>query len=290
LGLRGPERDEASDEINLLDYWRIIVKRRWTVLTTLGIVLVTTLVATLLMTPVYRASATLQIERDTIKVLDVEGLTPTESPTDRDFYQTQYELLKSRSLAQRVIAELNLADDPTWQAMNAPSPWSALFGGGDEEEEIDAEALALKEDAATSRRINAFLNRLSIEPVRNSRLVRVHFDSPDAVFSQRVVNAVAEAYIAANLERRFDASSYAKTYLEDRLEQLKLKLEDSERELVGFAQKEKIVDANDGSSLSTQSLGELNTAVAKAQDERIRAEARWRQAEVASGLGLAKVL
>src|SRR5690606_4284653 len=125
LDVRSPDADE-KDEIDLLSYWRILVKRRWTVLTTLGIVLVTTLVATLLMTPVYRASATLQIERDTIKVLDVEGLTPTESPTDRDFYQTQYELLKSRSLAQRVIAELNLADDPTWQAMNAPSPWSAL--------------------------------------------------------------------------------------------------------------------------------------------------------------------
>lgn len=290
LDLRGPERDEASDEINLLDYWRIIVKRRWTVLTTLGIVLVTTLVATLLMTPVYRASATLQIERDTIKVLDVEGLTPTESPTDRDFYQTQYELLKSRSLAQRVIAELNLADDPTWQAMNAPSPWSALFGGGDEEEEIDAEALALKEDAATSRRINAFLKRLSIEPVRNSRLVRVHFDSPDPVFSQRVVNAVAQAYIAANLERRYDASSYAKTFLEDRLEQMKLRLEDSEKELVAFAQRERIVQSGDANTLSNQALSELSAALTEAKDQRIRAEARWRQAESATGMGLTAVL
>src|SRR5690606_5083150 len=249
LDLRGPERDEASDEINLLDYWRIIVKRRWTVLTTLGIVLVTTLVATLLLTPVYRASVTLQIERDTIKVLDVEGLTPTESPTDRDFYQTQYELLKSRSLAQRVIAELNLAEAPAWQAMTAPSPWSALFGGGEEDEPVTAQEAALKEDAATSRRINAFLGHLSIEPVRNSRLVRVHFESPDAVFSQRVVNAMAQAYIAANLERRYDASSYAKTFLEDRLQQMKLRLEDSEKELVAFAQRERIVQSGEANTL-----------------------------------------
>lgn len=291
LDLRNSEQAADSDEINLLDYWRIIVKRRWTVLATLGIVLATTLVGTLLMTPIYRATTTVQIERDTIKVVDVEGLTPTESPADRDFYQTQYELLKSRSLAQRVIAQLDLPNDPVYLAMNRPSPWKALLGGGaDEEEELTAAEADSREDGKLSRMTTAFLANLSIEPVRNSRLVRVHFDSPDPEFSQKVVNAVAEAYIAANLDRRFDASSYAKTYLEDRLEQLKLKLQDSEVELVEFAQKERIVDANDGSSLSTQSLEELNTAVAKAQDERIRAEARWRQAEAATGMGLASVL
>lgn len=291
LDLRAGEAAADSDEINLLDYWRIIVKRRWTVLSTLAIVLVTALVGTLLMTPIYRATTTVQIERDTIKVVEVEGLTPTESPADRDFYQTQYELLKSRSLAQRVISQLDLANDPVYQEMRRPSPWKALFGGGDDaDEELTAAEADAREDAKTSRMITGFLANLSIEPVRNSRLVRVHYDSPDPAFSQRVVNAVAEAYIAANLERRFDASSYAKTYLEDRLQQLKLKLEDSERQLVEFAQKEKIVDAVDGSSLSTQSLGELNSAVAKAQDERIRAEARWRQAEAASGLGIGKVL
>ena len=291
LDLRASEQAADSDEINLLDYWRIIVKRRWTVLATLGIVLATTLVGTLLMTPIYRATTTVQIERDTIKVVDVEGLTPTESPADRDFYQTQYELLKSRSLAQRVIAQLDLPNDPVYQAMNRPSPWKALLGGGaDDEEELSAAEADSREDRKLSGMTSAFLANLSIEPVRNSRLVRVHFDSPDPGFSQKVVNAVAEAYIATNLDRRFDASSYAKTYLEDRLEQLKLKLQDSEIELVEFAQKERIVDANDGSSLSTQSLEELNTAVAKAQDERIRAEARWRQAEAATGMGLASVL
>src|SRR3546814_10879508 len=83
---------------------------------------------------------------------------------------------------------------------------------------------------------------LAIEPVRNSRLVKLNFDSGNPDFSARVVNALAEGFIAQQLERRFDASSYAKTYLEDRLRQLKGKLEESERELVAFAQKENIVD------------------------------------------------
>ena len=79
--------------------------RKWLVASVAGTVFVLALVLTLLMTPIFRASSTLQIERDAIKVVNVEGLTPAESPMDRDFYQTQYELLQSRSLALRVIQD-----------------------------------------------------------------------------------------------------------------------------------------------------------------------------------------
>ena len=281
---------EPGGDIDLQAYWRVLRDRRWVVLGVWAAVVVGALALTLLTTPIYRALATIQIERDTIKVINSEGLTPADSAFDRDFYQTQYELLKSRSLAQRVISQLDIPNDPVYQAMTAPSPWKALLGGDDDDDSLTPAELASKEQQAQSRMTTWFLANLSIEPVRNSRLVRVHFDSEDAEFSRRVVNAVAEAYITSNLDRRFDASSYATDFLEDRLEQLKLKLEDSEKELVAFAQREKIVDATDGSSLSTQSLGELNSAVAKAQDERIRAEARWRQAESATGMGLATVL
>ena len=97
----------GGGEIDLLAYWRILVKRRWTVLATLAIILAAALVATLLTTPIYRASASLQIDRDTIQVVDVGAMTPMEGSGDRDFYQTQYELLQSRALAQRVVAQLD---------------------------------------------------------------------------------------------------------------------------------------------------------------------------------------
>src|SRR5690606_6886520 len=120
-------------------------------------------------------------ERDTMQVVQVEGFTPEESGVGGDFYMTQYELLKSRSLAQRVISELDLENDPAYQAMTAPSPWKALFGsgGGDEDTVVDAAVAEAAESDRQSAMITAFLNRLSVEPVRNSRLVRVHFDSPD---------------------------------------------------------------------------------------------------------------
>ncbi len=287
LDVRTQEAPEKSDEIDLLSYWRILVKRRWTVLAALGIVLASTLVGTLLMTPIYRATTSLQIERDTIKVVEVEGVTPVEGSGGNDFYQTQYELLKSRALAQRVASQLNLAEGDLLDRISPKSPWSALtglFSRGSAEAEADTEAAVdARENAATQ----AIVEGLRIEPVRNSRLVRVHFDSPDPAFSQRAVNALAEAYIASNLERRFDSSAYAKTYLEDRLEELKLKLEESERQLVAFAQKEQIVGTGENNgNLSEQNLGSLNAALATVRQERIKAESRWRQAQASRGLVL----
>ncbi|MBL0229038.1 GNVR domain-containing protein [Thermomonas sp.] len=120
---------------------------------------------------------------------------------------------------------------------------------------------------------------LSVEPVRDSRLVKINYDSTVPGFSVRVANAVAEGFIASGLERKFGATSYAKTYLEDQLKLTKAKLEESERKLVSFAQQEGLVSTGEnGQSLATQNLTQLNAALANAQDQRIRAQARWRQA------------
>lgn len=283
-----PQDAPDSDEIDLLSYWRILVKRRWTVLAALGIVLATVLVATLLMTPIYRATSTLQIERETLNVLNVEGVTPVES-VGQDFFQTQYELLKSRSLAERVASQVGLDEGDRLERLTPSTPWQTLrnvFSGGDApdgEEAPDEAVLAARRAAATA----FVMNGLSVEPVRNSRLVRVHFDSPDRALSQQVANAYADAFIASNLERRFDSSAYAKSYLEDRLQELKLKLEDSERQLVEFAQQEEIVETGgEDGGLTGQNLSALNAALAAARQERIRAEARWQQAQGSRGVAL----
>ena len=107
------ERDE--DEIDLLEYWKILRDRKWLIAAITGGVMALALVLTLLTTPIFRASSTLQIDRETIKVVDVGGLTPAESPYDEDFYQTQYELLQSRALALRVIQDLKLVDNPAFK-------------------------------------------------------------------------------------------------------------------------------------------------------------------------------
>jgi capsular exopolysaccharide synthesis family protein len=275
-----------DDEIDFIEYWRILVKRRWTVLATVAMVMVIALVGSLLTTPIYRAVATLQIERNAVQVIQVGGVNDDGYNVGTDFQATQIGLLNSRALAERVVSQLGLTENGEMDRLWPGSPWQkllALFRGGAE---------AASQDKAAKSRLATLTDKFetgySVEPVRNSQLVHINYDSPDPEFSQRAANAFAESFIASNLERRFDSTSYAKSYLEDRLQELKLKLEDSERKLVEFAQKEQIVNSGDesGASLSQQNLGSLNAAYAKAKADRIAAESRWKQASSLRGSGL----
>lgn len=270
--------------INLMGYWHILWNQRLIIVTVTAAVVLFALVTTLLTAPTYRASTSLQIDREALKVVEFEGdQRPVESGSGNDFYQTQYELLKSRALAQRVSDKLGLPQDPRYAKLFAQSAADRVLG------RVAVPELPTTEQelrAAQEAAVQAIRSGLTVEPIRNSRLVRLHFDSPDPQFSAEVADAFADAFIASTLERRFDASSYAKAFLEKRLEQLKVRLEDSERQLVQFAQKEQIVSGEEGGSLSGRNLSELNSTLAQAQAQRIRAEARWRQASSTSGAGL----
>lgn len=269
-----PRDEDDDDTIDLRHYWEIILKRKGTVLTFFAVILVAVAAGTLLMTPIYRASLTLQIERNEAKVVEIQAVTPTEGPGDtKDFYQTQYELLKSRTLAQRVIDQLDLAQNPTFTQKNKSLlEYIGLGDAADEKEERRVNA------DQQSPLVERFLRQLTIEPVRNSRLVKVHFESSDAQLASRVVNALAQVFISLSLERRMDASSYAKTFLQERLEQVKAKLEDSEKDLVKFAREQSIIKVDEKeASIDSQTLQEFTIALAKAQTERIQAEAVFGQ-------------
>ena len=280
LDLQDERRDD--DEIDLLAYWHILLKRRWLILSILVGVVALALLKTLTTTPMYRATAVLQLEKRGTEVVQVGGMQPDSYGWDPDFLQTQYELIKSRSLAERVANDLDL-DQAALDRLSEPGWFGrmlALLRPQSKAESDKKQAAAADDAAQLLRRVAGTVSGgLSVEPVRNSRLVRINFDSPSPEFSAKVANAVTEGFIAAGMERRFGASSYAKTYLEDQLKLTKAKLEQSERQLVAFAQKENIVNTGEnGQSLATQNLTQLNAALATAQDQRIRAEARWRQA------------
>ncbi|WP_374555907.1 GumC family protein [Thermomonas sp.] len=294
--LRGPgtalalelqeEQRRDEDEIDLLAYWHILVKRRRLIIGVLAGVVALALLVTLLATPIYRASTVLQLEKEGVQVVQVNGIQPGgDGGWDPEFLQTQYELIQSRALAERVANELDL-DEAALARLSDPGWLGRLLGllqpKGKQDVGKGSARAAVRGDAAQQqlRQAAGLISAgLSVEPIRNSRLVRINFDSPSPQFSARAANAVAEGYIASGLERRFGASSYAKTYLEEQLKLTRAKLEDSERKLVQFAQQENLVNTGEqGQSLAAQNLTQLNAALATAQDQRIRAEARWQQA------------
>ncbi len=287
--LSAAERFEQS--FNLRDLMRIFLKRKWTILIIFAVFALFSVVRTYLAPPVYRASTTIQIEKFQPRVFDFKEVTPVDTSDDgSDFYQTNYELLKSRTLAERTVEDIGLrkalpsatASQEQPKGMpgeEAQSPGSILedlfhrMVKGPIPVAIDP---AIRDDTSL---VGAFQSSIPVEPVRRSRLVRLHFDSTDPFFAAKAVNTLAQSFININLERRFEASSYAKTFLEEKLQQTKAKLEDSERELVAYSRDLEIFNTDEKQqSISSQNLQEFNSAVTKVEQERIRAEAVYKQA------------
>lgn len=278
--------EDAKERIDLNRYWRILLKHKWIVIGVLVLSLAVGVAVTLMTTPIYRASTTLQIDRESAKIVNVQTVDPAEQMIAGDeFFQTEYGRLKSRRLAVLVVDSLNLAsNDNFYIAMGGKVDWSKT---------APSEVPAKRRLNA----INAFTRQLSVAPVRGSRLVNVSFDSPDRRIAAQLANATAENYISDNLNRRFEQSAYARQFLEERLAQQRVKLEDSQRQLVAYATQQQIINVQTGGeqgsgavqSLTAANLVALNTALAGARGERIKAEERWRQAQ-GSALSLGEVL
>jgi capsular exopolysaccharide synthesis family protein len=268
-----PEPDD-EDVIDLREYWNVLLRRKWTVIAVMAATVLVALFYTFLATPIYRSSLLLQIEREDNKVLDFQNLAPEESANAKDFYQTQYELLKSRSLARRIIDQLGLESSRSFRADQGRSSGIGLaamvkgwLSGGDA-------------DAGADQGPNLedlLLNNLTISPVKNSRLVQISYDSPDPVEAATIANAIAENFVNTTLERRFEASSYAKTFLEEQIQQVRANLEDSERRLVAYAREREILNLDDRMAILLQKLKEMNTELIRAEAERIQAEAEYQE-------------
>ncbi|WOK35092.1 polysaccharide biosynthesis tyrosine autokinase [Sphingomonas sp. C3-2] len=259
-----------------LQYWRIIMRWKWVVVGILAGALALGLVATLFMTPMYTSTSTVEISRQRDRVVNVQSVEPEVSAVDLEFYQTQYSLLQARSLAQRVVADLRFAEtDELFDAFGVnPADGISFFEA--ENQRITAEQRAKRLKKAT----DILLDHISIAPVRNSSLVEVSFSSPNADLSRRIVTAWTKGFITSNLDRRFEASSYARKFLEDRLEQIRQRLEESERRVVAYASRERIVSIpaeQQGAaerSLVGDDLARLNAELVSATADRVRAASR----------------
>ena len=262
-----------------------LLKYRSTILAAWAVCFAFGAVITLLTQPIYTARTTLQLDREAEKVVSRDDATPMDNYGE-EFFQTQYGLLKSRALAERVGQSLGLNADNSFL--------KALAGGGSGPSLV--KMTAQERQQAVADRLHG---GLSVVPVRGSRLVNVTFSSPDPALSAKVANAFADNFIAAAIDRRFESSSYARDFLEKRLAEVKTKLEQSERDLVAYAARQQIIQLSDkssstatdsGQSLPAANLQAFSTALAAAKTDRIRAEQKWRVAAGASGVGLPDIL
>ncbi len=271
-------------------YLRILWRRRFVILGITAGAIVLGLIATLLMTPKYTAEATIEISRESDQVTDFQGVERDVGLADEEFYQTQYGLLRARSLAERVATELGFVDDPEFfELFGAGDPESAAF------ETTNGRYVARDREVRQRVAGEVLLEHVRINPTRMSRLVSIQFTSPDARLSARVANAWAESFIESNLERKVQSTSYGRDALQRQIAETKERLDESQRQLVAYATEAEIINlpgATEGAperSIVADNLAVLNSELSRATSDRIQAEARFRLAGSggASGQALA---
>src|SRR5215510_1495847 len=189
-----PQTDATADGGHILDYVRVLHKRRWTAGTAFLIVLASVTAYTFTVTPIYEARTRLLIEAEGPNVINFTEVVD-EQRTRADYYQTQYSILQSRQLARKTIDALQLWDSPYLGGQRSGIV-ATLFGVKPAAPKDQPNA---GETSAQSRAIDRFLDNLTVSPIRNSRLVDLKFQLADPELAMRVVNAIAKNYIDQNL-------------------------------------------------------------------------------------------
>jgi exopolysaccharide transport family protein len=264
--------------VHLTDYVRVLYKRRWTALGALFAVILTATVYSFTATPVYEARAKLLIDVENPNVVDFKEVIEQDRAR-ADYYQTQFNLLQSRSLARRTLESLKL-----WDAL-APPAGAGKDSASDTVARWVSTALgrtpaARREPDETTRQsaaMDTLIRNLVVAPLRNSRIVDLSYRSPDPDQAAALVNAHAHAYIEQNLEFKFLSSKEATDWLAQRLGEQRHAVEASESALQQYREKNDAVPLGTQENIVVQKLSDLSAAVTRAKTERIEREALHNQ-------------
>jgi polysaccharide biosynthesis transport protein len=266
----------------LLQYWQVIRRWKWVILGVIASSLAVGLIATLLMTPKYTSKVRIEISRQQKNVTKVEGLDSGEAGRDLEFYQTQYALLQARSLAERVARQLRLASNNGFFQAHGVKP----VGSSGFFDKSGGAITSTDRDKRENQAIGLLLDHVGIAPIRGSALIDVSYTSASPELSAQIAAAWVQQFIEQSMDRRFASTADARKFLEDRLADLRTRLETSERELVNYASQKGIVSLGktqgaDGKTqnertLVASDLEALNLALAKAKADRIDAESKAR--------------
>jgi succinoglycan biosynthesis transport protein ExoP len=269
-----------STRNQIAEYWRILKRRKWGIV---GLALVGAMVGgfkALTAVPVYSATTTMLVEPSLPKIVASQEVYAPSAPYL--FYETQYDIIRSRALAQRVVEKLDLADRPPSHSQKQTGVWNLVLqkfgfsGGGDEEQpEPAAESPSPKAEAAeggpdaSEARVTALAGMvqggLSVSGGQRSQIISISFSSPDPELAADIANAAADAYIELGMESRLDQTRRATSWLTDRIDDLRKKLATSEAALQAYQEREGLVDTESLKALSSSRLESLNNELVQAQ-------------------------
>ena len=254
--------ETPGHDLSFATLLRILFEWRWLILSLIAVGLAAATIITLLTTPLFRSQATLEANPPSVEIMGEKTGAQAQTQDSWTFITTQVGLLNSRSLARRVAQDLNLASNPAF---------------------VDP-----KLDAATRLKVatGKVASGLTVQAPEEGQLIGISYVSDSPALAAQIVNGIADSFIASNLERRYEASAYAREFLQRQIAKTRGDLERSERQLVNYAQSQGIINTGsapgastgDVGSLQGESLVALNRALAEATSRRIAAEGAYRSA------------
>ena len=256
LSDRTYSNQNSSNFFNFWEILRIAQKWWWLVLTISIVSILTTAYFVRKITPVYKATSTIEVKQEERQILG-EASAVENFVVDNEFFETQIQLLKSQTLAGDIVDQFNLLSDPEF---------------------------TLEEGSRDVRRkfaTDMFAQKLQVSAVGRSRLIQVSFEHTNPSIAAEISNAVTDTFVTYNLERKYNATSYARDFIEDRLKFTKDILEKSERELVDYAKVNDLVTLRDTQGnvspgfLASESLVALNAELLNARTRRVELEHKY---------------
>jgi polysaccharide biosynthesis transport protein len=273
-------------EVDLLEYWRVVLKRKWILVTFAAVLVAFVAVLSFTATPLYKATATILIDEPSTSVVNIQDLLNSSGYYQTDYlgtyFNTQLKLLTSRSLAERVAKKLNLGNRPEFQAARSPRlhPVQAA------KRILSLGWLFPKKPAAGSPSATAapvvsyayaVTGGLIISPVPETRIVQVSYTSSQPVLAADIVNTLVEEFVSYSVETRYEATKQTSEFLSETIAQLREDLKRKEEDLQKYGEEKKLLFLNDKESTVVNKFSDVNTAFTEAQIDRFKKEALYRE-------------
>jgi capsular exopolysaccharide synthesis family protein len=270
-------------EIHLRDYLRVIYKRRYTVYTFFAVAFMVVIIGTLSATPLYMATTKALIEKNEPYTLLIPNSYYFPQIYDPEFYETQYQIIKSTSVARKVVGLLMLDDTfkaflenrkkgfsipgmGGWFKRKSAKPTAGRHGDNASENDAETEALS-----------KMIMNNITVSPVKDSRIINISYASSSPEFSALVANSIVKAYMDEILEMKMSASKYQLRWMGEKGDEEKVKLQKAENALQNYMKANDIVTLENRIAVIPQKLSEFSTNLGRAEAERKAVESLYKK-------------
>lgn len=283
-GLDVPERESQFDPLKILF---LALRYRVLIATMIGLAVVSGVVLTVMQTPVYQASARVEIVAQPARVLqELDVMGPMFDFRDME---TAREKFISHALAERTVYQLGLADKPDFlYPASGFSFWNLIrraFGLNP--------ASGINEESPQARReiaVGRVLGGMSVNTVGETRLLKISYNNQNPGYAREVANQIARSYIDQQTNQTGEASNLARQFVQEQVQQVKERLQQSEQKLVNYAREVGITVTGDEKSLIVSNINAINAALSKAIEERLERDLMASQIALGRGESLNEVL